>query len=443
MQNNQMTKKIYTILELNNEIRRVINSEFPEYVWVCGEIKDLRNSPSRFKKHVYFNLAQKHPEADELLAQTGAALFENNRKKIERQLEVKDIYDFLKNDLEVKLLCKVNFYPKMGRFSLIIVNIDPAYTLGKLAQSRQKILQELKKKGIIEKNKTLTKVPAVPLKIGLITAHNSAAFHDFINELEKSGFGFKILLADSHMQGKKTEKDISEALRFFNSLPPEKIDVIAVTRGGGGQADLGWFDSKQLALEVSKSKQPVLSAIGHQINLSILEIVSHEHFKTPTGLAQFIIEKNREFLDTLDTLYTNLNQKIEPLINNHQRKLEMTTSRILNHIHIYFKEHKDYLTKYKTLLQSESKKHLKKQTEIVNNAVKELNQYTKNNLRDKKRNLKSEEEKIKILDPINTLKRGFSVSLKNKKAIKDTNDIKKGDTIETILYKGKIDSKVI
>jgi exodeoxyribonuclease VII large subunit len=436
-------EKTFTILELNNAIQEVIKTGFPQYIWVCGEIQDLRTSFKNNRKNIYLSLIQKHPQADETLAQIPAALFQNTIPTIEKALGPAKLTEFLRNDLEVRFLCKVNFFPKYGKCNLIIQNIDPVYTLGKLAQSKQRLIKKLTEKGILEKNRKTTHIPLVPLRIGLITAHNSAALADFLNELEQSSFGFKVYLADCHMQGTKTEKDILQALDFFNSSEAEPLDLIAVTRGGGSQADLGWFDSEQLAIKVSESKYPVLSAIGHQINLSIMEMASHSYFKTPTELGRYLTEKNNNFLDTLSELQTDLTQTIKPFLEKNKQDLQITASRILNYLHIYFTEHKDTLTRQTTLMQSLTQKNLQNHTDYLERYLNDISRNITLTLKRQKQILKAEKEKIKILDPKNVLKRGFSITLKNGIPLKQKQGIQTGELINTVLYQGTIESKII
>ena len=118
----------------------------------------------------------------------------------------------------------------MEQFRLVVENIDPTYTLGKIAQERQKLIAALKKEGVLEKNKQLFLDP-IPLQIGLITSDDSAAYNDFISELKKSGYGFKILLRNTIMQGKNCEKDIIKALDDLKRI--RNLDAVIITRGGG------------------------------------------------------------------------------------------------------------------------------------------------------------------------------------------------------------------
>ena len=293
MDNLFKTEKIYTILELNSSVRRLIKDEFPEAIWVCGEIQDFR--ASKDKRHIYFNFVQKHPEADEIIAQVNAKIFESHKPQILKRLQEISLGFELKNDIEVKLKCEVDLYAKQGSFGLIIVDIDPIYTIGKIAQGRQRIIEELKAKGLLEKNKSLS-IPALALKIGLITAYESAAYHDVIDEFKKSRYGFTILAYDAFMQGKFVERDIVAALDFFNKFTKDELDVIMIARGGGSTADLSWFDNKKIAEAVAFSKFPIISAIGHEINISITDMVAHTSVKTPTKCAQFLVEKIKNFI---------------------------------------------------------------------------------------------------------------------------------------------------
>ena len=170
-------EKTYTILELNSTVRRLLKQEFTQAIWVCGEIQDFRSS--RDKRHIYFSLVQKHSQNNEIAAKVGAAIFEGRKAAIYRRLQQAQVQFELKNDIEVRVQVEVDLYPKSGNFNLIVVGIDPVYTLGKIAQTRQKIIEELRKKGLLQRNKLCT-LPVIPLRIGLITAHNSAAISPFI-----------------------------------------------------------------------------------------------------------------------------------------------------------------------------------------------------------------------------------------------------------------------
>ncbi|OPX30027.1 MAG: exodeoxyribonuclease VII large subunit [Candidatus Omnitrophica bacterium 4484_171] len=480
---NLKTEKVYSVLELNNTVRRLIRSEFSGYIWVYGEIKDLRMS--RNKRHIYFDLIQKHSEADEIVAKVSAAIFEGRKQRIFRRIkETEGVFD-LKNDIEVKFLCEVDLYPKNGSYNLIIADIDPVYTLGKLAQNRQKIIEELKKENVFNKNKSLPLSPLI-LKIGLITAHESAAYHDFISELESSGFGFKVLLRSCHMQGKNTESDIVGAINFFNSSGRDRPDAIIVTRGGGSSADLSWFDNKRIAYAIINSKIPVLTALGHEINVSIADLVAHTALKTPTKAAQFLVENVNEVWNNLENIQNSLLRAVNRFVDGVRLLLERKLNQINNFVSIYFRDHHEDIIKKKSLIfnnvshfintelsnilvssqrinsaasfcfrgqkgELEEKerfvfarvsRYMKRESGKIDDSFVVLGKRSNSILQKAYKDTKFIEEKVNILNPSNVMRRGYSVSYKDNKLVRYSSGLKRGDKLKTVFFKGRAFSRV-
>jgi exodeoxyribonuclease VII large subunit len=433
------TQKIYTVLELNNAVRKLIKNEFSEYVWVCGELQDFKDSKD--KRHIYFNLVQKHPEIDEIIAKVSGVIFEGRKPQIFSRLQEADLSFNLKNDIEVKLLCEVDLYPKTGKFTLIVVDIDPIYTLGKIAQSRQRIMEDLRNKGLLDRNK-LTRMPIVPLKIGLVTAYNSAAYHDFTNELKVSCYGFKVLVYNCHMQGRFVERDVVGALNFFNNFSHQELDVIVITRGGGSTADLSWFDNKRIAERIAFSKFPVISALGHQINITIADMVAHTFLKTPTKAAQFLVDLVRRFIDNLMSLQEDIKIRASDCLRNKKKDLETMAVKIDSFMPRYFRFHREELLEKKHHLINclkvyliEEKQELERVSRLLPSAVGRI-------FRRSYQYLGYINDKIKLLDPKNILKRGYSITFKDKKVLKSSKDTCEGDIIVTTLFKGTLISQV-
>ncbi|MBP7087908.1 MAG: exodeoxyribonuclease VII large subunit [Candidatus Omnitrophica bacterium] len=432
-------EKIYTILELNNRVRDLIKEGFPQAIWVCGEIQGLR--PERNKKHIYFELVQKEEQSDQITAKVKVALFFGKQAFIQQRLkQAEDAFE-LKNDIEVKLLCEVSLHPPTGQYSLVIIDIDPIYTLGKVAQNRLKIIEELKKEGLLERNK-LVPLSIVPLRIGLITAYDSAAYHDFINEIATSGYGFKILTFNCHMQGKAVEKDVVKALDFFNKMSQNDLEAVVITRGGGSTADLSWFDSKKIAEKIAVMDFSVITALGHQIDFTISDMVAHTSCKTPTKAAQFLVERVRDFLENIKELEKQILSAGESFVSIQKQNLQNLTVKVENVSTSYFRLHREDLIDKKHQILSilkvfltESREDIKRKTTVLNTAIDKIFQYSKDNL-------KYAEEKVKILNPKNILKRGYSITFKADSPVKSIDELKEHDIIKTILYKGKIVSEV-
>lgn len=433
-------EKVYTVLELNECIRHIIKSEFSRYIWVCGEIQDFRSS--RDKRHIYFSLVQKHSKQAIIAAKINAAIFESRKLKILKRLKESDAGFQLKDDIEVKVLCEVDLYPKTGNFSIIIVDIDTVYTSGKMAQSRQKILEDLRKRGLLDKNKQ-KEIPDIPLNVGLITALDSAAYHDFTNELKLSGYSFKVSAFNCHMQGNLVEKDVLAALSIFNDFSQEKLDVIVITRGGGSTADLSYFDNKKIAEAVAVSTFPVISALGHQINTTITDMTVHTFCKTPTKAAQFLVEKIKQGKDNLNFLQDQILGKAEDIISDSKKSLQNVTVKLDAASSRYFRFHREELLELRHCIFSNFKVLLNKENDFINRYFDNLKLAVQNIIKSSKDYISHVEQKTNILDPVNTLKRGYSITFKGKKPVKSIDSIEESDIITTVLYKGVFESKVI
>jgi len=227
-----VSREFFTVSQLNNLIRDVVTSGFPQAVWVCGEIQSYDRNKG--KQHAFFELVERSSDANDVKARLGLVIWANTRPRIEAVLRRAENAFELKDDIEVKFLCRVDFYPGFGQIRLIVEDIDPVYTLGKIAQDRQKLVAELTKSGVLAKNKTQPLGP-VPLEIGLITAFDSAAYNDFVDELVQSSCGFHVHLARAVMQGKNCAPSVCAALAAFNAM--ERLDAVVITRGGGSIAE--------------------------------------------------------------------------------------------------------------------------------------------------------------------------------------------------------------
>jgi len=473
-------ERIYTISELNILIRNLLREEFPEYIWVCGEVQDLRRRTG--KPHIYFKFVQKHPELDEVIAQIKAIIFEEVKDKIFSRLKQADSQFELKNNIEIKALCKVDFYSKRGELRLFVFDIDPFYTLGKLAQARNRIIESLKKRGLLEKNKRL-KFPLLPLKIGLITSFDSAAFHDFINELKMSNYGFKVFLYNSYMQGKFVEDNVIRAIDLFNQEFP--VDVIVITRGGGSTADLGWFDNEKIAERIANSSVPVISALGHQINITVCDLVAYTSLKTPTKVAQFLVEKIDDFNQEIEYLYDQILDKTNFYLEKEKKDLETKVRKFDALVSRFFLDHHTQLAEAEEKSLSSTRYLLEKKKTKLKEFVKLLEIYLPHYFSSQylqlerlskkygdtfyfleakkeelvqfgkflsihldnffKRNydlITSLQGKIRLLDPRNVLKRGYSITFKEEKAIKDAFTLKKGDKVRTVFFRGGIKAEV-
>ncbi|MGE0269204.1 MAG: exodeoxyribonuclease VII large subunit [Candidatus Omnitrophota bacterium] len=431
-------EEFFTVSQINNYVKGVINAAFPQPLWICGEIQGYDRN--RAKSHVFFELVEKDPRSESIISKIGLVLFDNRKAMIEHILRKNENAFELKDDIEVKFACRIDFYPPHGAMRLIVEEIDPTYTLGKVAQQRQKIIALLQKKGILEKNKKID-LPPVPLTIGLITSDNSAAYNDFIAELKRSGYAFKIYLRNTTMQGSKTEKDVVLAIEQLQQI--NDLDVIVVTRGGGSIADLSDFDSQMIAEKIGECRLPVLSGIGHEINTSITDLAAHTYAKTPTAVAQFLVGRIGEFIIQIDKKMEFLCEESERIIRDEKQKLKDRSIQLQAGTNHFLKSYNQRLIELKHSLNSRPFIFLKESKRLLLDRNQQVAKAARIRLENEKSKLKNHSKIVEIVHPVNTLKRGFSITRRSDgQIVRDVSDVKESDHVTTHLAGGHIMSEV-
>ncbi|MDP8213511.1 MAG: exodeoxyribonuclease VII large subunit [Candidatus Zapsychrus exili] len=434
-----MDKEFLTVSELNNLIKDVINMGFPQSLWVCGEIQQYNRSKN--KKHVFFQLVEKDQGTNDTKACIDLVIWASRRPYIEEILKKSENAFSLKDDIEVKFACKVDFYPPHGRVRLSVESIDPVYTLGKIAQEKRKLIALLQEKGILDKNKQLD-APVVPLNIGLITSGDSAAYNDFLSELKKSGFGFKVYFKNALMQGKNAEKDVCKALGALNKV--KNLDAIVVTRGGGSISDLSCFDSQVIAEKIASLKIPVLSGIGHEIDMSVTDLAAHSFFKTPTAVAQYLVGLTEEYLIDIDQILEEIINISQQRIAEDKGKLKNLAAKLEANTNRYLKEHNAEIIRIIELFKHRPEVLLKDFRNIIDTKKDCLMKVVISRLKNDKKNIIGFQKLVDALDPVNTLKRGFSVTRdKDGKIIKSIKSAKEQDDISTETADGFLTSRII
>jgi exodeoxyribonuclease VII large subunit len=261
-------------------VRDFLGEAFPS-VWVVGEAQRVRPSA---RGHVYFELVEKG-ERDEIVGKLDAVIWRGDFLKIQRLLAASE--QRLTDGVQVRCRGSLDFYAPGGRLQLCVREVDPAFTLGLLERRRRETLAALAAAGLLERNRGLP-LPDLPLAIALITSHGSAAYHDFLSGLAESGYGFRVLFVHASVQGREAERDVVSALAALAGLP---VDCAVLIRGGGSRTDLAAFDSRSIAEAIARAPFPVLTGLGHEIDRAIADMVSHTAFKTPTKVAEFLIER--------------------------------------------------------------------------------------------------------------------------------------------------------
>ena len=274
--------------ELGAHLERLLAGAFPGDVWVEGQIRDLSRPASGL---VFFQLAEPAPHGQTPTATVAVVLRRPEKVFVNNLLRRSGGAVRMDDGIEVRIKARVRWYRPRGVLQLQMLSIDPAFTLGRLAADRERTLAALREDGLLDANRRRP-VPAVPLRIGLVTSLGSAAHADFLAELRTSELGFTVYEADARTQGMDCEPSVVAALAAVSRLD---IDVVALVHGGGARTDLTGFDSNVIARAIAAMGVPVLTGIGHETDRSIADEVAHTAFKTPTAVADHLIDRVIEF----------------------------------------------------------------------------------------------------------------------------------------------------
>jgi exodeoxyribonuclease VII large subunit len=270
----------YRVSELTEEVKVFLGAAFPS-IWVAGEMHRIR--PSR-NGHLYFELVEKGPR-DAIVGRLEGVLFRADLARVQAILRRSG--QELVEGSEVRCRGSVDVFAAGGRLQLVVREIDPVFSLGMLERRRREILAELQASGLFGRNRELA-LPALPLRVGLVTSAESAAYHDFMSSLRASGYAFHVVLASTPVQGQGAEARVARAL---GALSRAGVACAVLVRGGGARSDLQIFDTKAVAEAIARAPFPVLTGLGHEIDQSIADQVAHSSFKTPTMAAEFLVAR--------------------------------------------------------------------------------------------------------------------------------------------------------
>ncbi|MCX6129884.1 MAG: exodeoxyribonuclease VII large subunit [Proteobacteria bacterium] len=318
-----------SVAELMQQVQLALNQNFPRSLWVIGEIQNFRQTATGS----YFQLADFKEGASRSATMTvNATIWRSQLADMERKLGREALKELLVDGLRIRILVDVSLFKDRAQVSLAVQSIDPSFTKGSLALARERLLRELRAKGLDQKNKSLA-WPAFPLRIGLISADDSRAKSDFLDQLLVYKFPGKVIFYPAQMQGEATLRDVALGVK---ALEEAGCDMIVITRGGGSAADLRWFDSKEIAYAIAAANVPIVAAIGHHDDVSIAEEICARREKTPTAAADFCIQvfvRSKERIDQLTlTLARQLDERMRQqtqFMQNLKDRLRLMVTQLL------------------------------------------------------------------------------------------------------------------
>ena len=285
LNNRNQERQEFSLLELNNRVKGAVLNAFPETCWVRAEMSDVRTNAA--SGHCYLEFIEKSAITGQLVAKARGSIWAKTFRMLKPYFEMETGQMFA-SGLKVLVKVSVEFHELYG-YSLTVLDIDPAYTLGDMIRKRMEIIRQLKEEGVFTLNKELP-FPTLPKRVAVITSPTAAGYEDFLNQLanNKEGYPFYTKLFPALMQGERTEESVIAALDGVYRHA-DCFDVVVIIRGGGATSDLNSFDSYLLAANCAQFPLPIITGIGHERDDTILDMVAHTRMKTPTAVAEFLI----------------------------------------------------------------------------------------------------------------------------------------------------------
>ncbi len=476
-----MNDRQLTLSELQQQVKYSLEEAFALPVWVVAEISEMTVNRSG---HCYLDLVETEQDSDTVVARCRATIWSYTFRMLRPYFETTTGQTFSEG-LKVLVMAKVEYHEVYG-FSLNIRDIDPVYTLGDMARQRKEIIRRLQEDGVFEMNKEL-ELPLVPQRIAVISSPTAAGLQDFLDQLHNNPhqFVFYTKLFPAVMQGNEAPHSIMNALERIY-LYEEWFDAVVIIRGGGAQLDLACFDQYELAFHVSQFPLPVITGIGHDKDDTVVDLVAHTRMKTPTAVAEFLIAGALRFSQQLDDLEKHffemindqldenrtrlsdaadqLNRLVNRMIVSHRNRLNIAGIQLANRSDVFLKSQQTTLNKLLVDTQYQTKRFVARQTHLLDRSGSqlrflfrqhilknrnELNQFqhllkikVTDQLKTEKKNLISVQDKLRLVDPQNIIRRGYSLTMIDGKIVKSVNQINVGTRLETRLSDGSVASKV-
>jgi exodeoxyribonuclease VII large subunit len=422
----------FRVSELAGAIGAAVRKSFPAELWVRGEIDSLNRSAAG---HIYFDLVE--GVGNERVA-LRVALFRTVAEAVERHLAKHRMR--LENGLEVRIMGRVELYEARGQVNLRMSGIDPTYTLGRLAQDRDRLVRLLTGEGLLERNRRLM-LAAVPLRIGIVTSRESAAYADFVHELEASGFAWHVTVADSRVQGIEATGSIVRAL---TALARCSLDVVVLVRGGGSRNELAIFDAEPIARAIAAMPVPVLTGIGHEVDRSIADLVAHTSLKTPTACAGHLVERVRGSLAVLTRSATAIARCARNALDRSEQKVDHTAALVQRDVTRALDAASFGAQASATRVTRAATQHLHVAAQRVDRGETRLVGRVPAGLGAAERYIDGVEARVMGLDPTRVLARGYSITRDEAgTVVRAASEVRVGSRIITTLANGSITSEVV
>jgi len=400
-----LTNKVYTVSQVNGYIRYLLETdEYLSNIRIIGEVSNLY--PSHFKnKHIYFTLKDES-------SKIRCIIFSNF-------LNFLDVLP--QNGMKVVVEGRIGVYEKTGEYSIYVSQVYPQGK-GELNKAFEILKEKLEKEGLFAKERK-RKLPSFPKKVGIITSIDGAAIKDIIKNSFKRFPNISFVIFPVHVQGGKAALEIVRAFEVIKEGGFD-LDFIVLARGGGSLEELWPFNEEIVARAIYSSPLPVVSAVGHERDITISDLVSDVRVSTPSMVAETTIPEKRELIS-----------KIELMMKVMKKVMENRVSKHVEFINHFLKI---------PLFRNPKEEMVQKRKLDVLALLETVKRYERNIYEKKKEKLEEIIKRVSALNPLNVLGRGYTITYRypGKIPLKSVKELENGDRIRTIFRDGNIVSKI-
>ncbi len=400
----------YSLSDLNRHIRQVVALNFSAPLWVSAEIAQCGLS----KGHYYLDLVQKEEGAADIVAQGMAMIWGADHKRMLKTYG-SSLLDLLQSGTQIRVQVIVEYHERYG-LKLQVIDIDPDFTLGQLEIQRRKTIEALRNLGLLTRNRSLP-LPKVLQRVAVISSRDAAGYHDFVKHLQENKFGYcyDFQLFETAVQGVRAVSEITEALSRIKIILG-CFDIVVLIRGGGSKLDLAVFDDFDLASAVAEFPLPILTGIGHETDESVTDMVSHTALKTPTAVADFLLQHHLIFEQKLLQTAEQIRQ-----IGEYRTKMEEIA-----------------LERLEMVARFAGKERLRTASYLLDTVVEILPNTVRNTLKRHQERLVQIEALCRAIHPETALKRGYAIVRKSGTIVTSVKEVVTESPLEIQWHDGTI-----
>ena len=453
-------KKVFTLTEVANSIRKVISGRYKSAYWIKAEMNKL--NLYRQSGHCYPDLVDK--EEGKIRSQMRAIIWRDDYRMINRRF-VEVLREPLKDGIKILFLARITFDAVYG-LSLQIIDIDPSYTLGDLEKEKQECLIQLKNEGLIDQNKQHT-LPLLPSRIAVISVETSKGYADFQRVIDSNPWNYRFfhMLFPAILQGDKAVYSIINQLQRINRVK-QHFDLVAIIRGGGGDIGLTCYNNYMLAKAIALFPLPVLTGIGHATNQTVAEMVAFANEITPSKLAESLIQRFNDFAYRLSKMEEGIGRMALQTLQHINREFTHAIHLFKSHTTSLLFKHRSFLFEHTNAMKHQALSITRTEKEyLIRQEIKNLekssmvsmdieharliqvqqmiNKLSNSVIDTGSNNIVMMEKAVSRLHPVNVLKRGYSITRCDGKALKDAKNVKEGYILSTELFDGTVVSKAL